>query len=135
MSNYNSTSESLSEFLTFWRYINSQYQVSKEALESYNIATNDLLHQIELGKYDDRNKFATQLAKVRQSRRAHKDFIDVNAELYTLLNTKEYVKMYRTLEQLLGTIRKQERYVEGHRTYNPKILTNLTIETGVKPNE
>lgn len=129
------SSEALSDFLTFWRYINSQYNISKEIVEECNKATNDLLHQIELGSYEDRNKFATQLSKVRKKRREHKDFIDINESLHILLNSKEYVHVYRTLEQLLGAIRKQEKYVQNERSYNPRILTNLTIETGAKTDE
>lgn len=129
------TSESLSAFLTFWRDIISTYESSKDFLNLCNDATNDLLHQIELGTYDDRNKFATKLAKVRRERRKYKDYMDINESLYLLFKDPQYIKLYRTLEQYLGQIRKQEKYVETHRIYKPKIIKTLTIETENHDNE
>lgn len=129
------TSEILSEFLSLWRSINSQCPKAEQELVKYNDATQDLLHQIELGTYDNRNKFATRLARVRQERRRHKDYLDINNPLYVLFQQPEAIKFYRTLEQLLGQIRKQEQYVEGHRTYKAKVVKDLTINTKEMKNE
>ena len=45
-------------------------------------ATQDLLHQIEFGSYEDRRRYVTRLANIRKHRRKYKDFIEINSELY-----------------------------------------------------
>ena len=123
----NKTSTQLSNFLSFTRAITAQTIASKEHVGICEKQTLDLLHQIELGNSKERNKFATQLAHVRKSRRQSKDFLEVNNELVDYMQTQEFITVYRRLEQLLGSVRKHERYIENKRAYNPRACTNLTI--------
>ena len=100
------------------------------AVNDYDKATGDLKHQIELGAYKDRNKAATALKQVLQKRRIHKDYVDINSELNNYFRDPEFIKVYRKLEQILGTVRKQEKYVEGQRVYKPRYSSALlTIKT------
>lgn len=123
------SSESISEFLTFWRSVNTTFDSSKKELEFADAATQDLLHQLEFGTYKERKRYATQLANVRKARRVHKNYIDINKKLHDALNTKEFVYVYRQLEQLLGELRKQEKVIEGTRNYKPRSSIKLTIRT------
>lgn len=124
------SSESISEFLNFTRDLQAQFDYHFNAVNDCDKATGDLKHQIELGPCKDRNKAATALKKVLQNRRIHKDFVDVNSELVKYFKDPDFIKVYRRLEQLLGAVRKQERYVEGQREYRPRYSsTLLTIKT------
>ena len=124
------SSESISEFLNFTRDLQAQFDYHFNAVNDYDKATGDLKHQIELGPCKDRNKAATALKKVLQKRRIHKDFVDVNSELVKYFKDPDFIKVYRRLEQLLGAVRKQEKYVEGQREYRSRYSsTLLTIKT------
>lgn len=124
------SSEYISEFLNFTRDLQAQFDYHFNAVNDYDKATGDLKHQIELGPCRDRNKAATALKRVLQKRRIHKDFVDVNSELVKYFKDPEFIKVYRRLEQILGSVRKQEKYVEGQREYRPRCSsTLLTIKT------
>ena len=124
------SSEYISEFLNFTRDLHALFDFHYGAVNDCDCACGDLKHQIELGPYKDRNKAATDFKKVLQKRRIHKDFVDVNSELVKYFKDPEFVKVYRRLEQLLGAVRKQEKYVEGQRVYRPRsTVSTLTIKT------
>lgn len=123
------TSEYIGDFLTFYRNLISKYEYMKNALSDDDEATQDILHQIEFGGYEDRRRYVTRLANVRKKRRVHKNFVEINSKLYAYFKDPNIVKVYRTLEQMLGDIRKQEKLIEGKRTYRPRIIKDLTIET------
>lgn len=124
------SSEYISEFLNFTRDLQALFDFHYGAVNDCDCACGDLKHQIELGPYKDRNKAATAFKKVLQKRRIHKDFVDVNSELVKYFKDSEFVKVYRRLEQLLGAVRKQEKYVEGQRVYRPRsTVSTLTIKT------
>lgn len=122
------SSELISEFLSFVREVQGLYDFHSNAVHDCDKATGDLKHQIELGPYRDRNKTATLMKNVLQKRRIHKDYVDVNSELYKYFSDPEFIKVYRKLENLLGTVRKQEKYIEGKRVYIPRALDTLTIK-------
>ena len=129
------TSEKLSDFLSFCRAVSSSYKEACSYIEIYDKETQDLLHQIELGPYKQRNSFATKLAHTRQRRRLCKDVMDVNEELVNYMLTPEFIKVQRQLEQILGICRKQEKYI-SQRAYRSKIRNDLTInQIGEKQNE
>ena len=66
------TSEHLSSFLNFSRELLKNYYKHVDELDIFEKETQDILHQIELGSYKSRNKFATRLATVRRKRRVVK---------------------------------------------------------------
>ena len=124
------SSEYISEFLNFTRDLQDLFDFHYDAVTDCDCACGDLKHQIELGPYKDRNRAATALKKVVQRRRIHEDFVDVNSELVKYFKGPEFIKVYRRLEQLLGAVRKQEKYVEGERVYRPRsTVSTLTIKT------
>lgn len=122
------SSENISNFLTFCRSVNSEYKTHCEAVNKYDYETQDVLHQLELGSYKERSKFATTLAKIRKQRRISKDFVDINATLVNYMTTPEFIKVQRQLEQLLGACRKQEAHVESQRVYRARVRNDLTIK-------
>lgn len=130
------SSENISNFLKFCRETCSDYKMHLEDINKCEMETQDILHQLELGSYKERSKFATALARTRKRRRISKDFVDVNRVLVEYMTTSEFVKVQRQLEQILGTCRKQEDYIDGCRSYRSKIRNDLTINhVGDKTNE
>lgn len=124
------SSEYISEFLNFMRTVQTEYEAEFGAVGECDNETSDLLHQIELGSYTDRKRFATQLAHCRQRRREHKDYTDVHYKLYEYFKRdKDAIAFYRRMEQLLGDVRKAEKNIESTRSYYPRVRKDLTIRT------
>lgn len=124
------SSEYISEFLNFMRTVQTEYEAEFAAVGECDNETSDLLHQIELGSYSDRKRFATQLAHCRQRRREHKDYTDVHYKLYEYFKRdKDAIAFYRRMEQLLGDVRKAEKNIESTRSYYPRVRKDLTIRT------
>lgn len=124
------SSEYISEFLNFMRTVQTEYEAEFAAVGECDNETSDLLHQIELGSYTDRKRFATQLAHCRQRRREHKDYTDVHYKLYEYFKRdKDAIAFYRRMEQLLGDVRKAEKNIESTRSYYPRVRKDLTIRT------
>ena len=122
------SSESISNFLTFCKNICTDYKNHYDDVNKYDKETQDILHQLELGSYKERSKFATALSKIRKERRKSKDFVDINKALVEYLTTPEFIKVHRQLEQLLGICRKQEAHVENQRAYRARVRNDLTIK-------
>lgn len=117
-------STDIANFLNFCRQGNSTYDIYSQDLEKCDKATQDLLHQLELGSYKDRQRTATKLAKVRQARRIYKDYVEVYGPLYEFLHKPENEKFIKFLQEVLGETRRQERRINC-RSYKPKVIKDL----------
>ena len=83
--------------------------------------TQDILHKMEdeKTKNSERNKLATKLAICRRDRRYYKDRVQ---ELEPMIKfIQENRKMTNVLKQVLGEVRKIERY-HADRTYYPRVM-------------
>ena len=110
----------------------------KNAREVYNISklkendtdneTQDILHKLELddNSYHETAGLAKLLRTVRQERRKAKDNVLITAPIIEWVEENE--RVIKSLERLLGAVRKAEKSTEG-RYYNPKtdILENHNI--------
>jgi hypothetical protein len=114
----------INRFLKAIKQSQLDYKYHYENVNIKNKETQDLLHQIELGKYKDRDKIATKLAKVRRERRVFKDIVENTEAINKYI--EENKKAINGLTQLLGQVRNAEKSHEG-RTYIPKIRKDLTI--------
>lgn len=123
------SSEQLSSFLSFCRDVQSQYSNCTTELDKCEQATQDLLHQLEIGLSRDRGKFATKLSHVRKQRRNYKNFVDINKVLVEYMQSDEFVRVYRRLEQMLGEVRKKEKYINNTRQYKSKRI-KVPIDKG-----
>lgn len=112
-------SKVIEEFLNGLREAEREYNWALEEEKNKNAETQDLLHRIELenDSYHDRARIAKALKNVRQERRRAKD---------TGTKTEAIVKwceensgVIRSIEKLLGEVRKAERSTEN-RSYIPK---------------
>lgn len=129
------SSECLSEFLEFVRATRANVVDAENHIAELDGATGDWKHQIELGPYCERAKAATQLSHVLKERRKYKDIYDVNKQLSDYFATSEFTVVYRKLEQILGAVRKQEKYVIQDRRYNPRTVKSLPISSNIHNEE
>lgn len=125
-------SDHLAAFLNWLRVIQQEYDMALAELDEAENATQDILHQLELGEdgYHNRAKLALALRKARQRRRRAKDRLAVLQPLKNWLAENE--KTIKTLERLLGEMRKLEKSLVG-RSYHPK--TDIVAKTLRKQRE
>lgn len=111
----------ISSFLDFVREAESQYAFCAEEMKTQDKLTQDILHSIELDglKSGERSKLATKLKTNRKDRRYYKDRVEEYAPVAEYIRKNKQI--INGLTQLLGEVRKQEKYHEN-RTYFPKVL-------------
>lgn len=112
-------SQGVEYFLEYIRQTEQLYHISIANEQEANDATQDLLHSLELEEHDYHSsaRIARKLKEVRQTRRAAKD---LTLKTQVVVNwIDENRKTIKTLEQLLGEVRKAERNTEN-RIYTPK---------------
>jgi len=118
-------SDTLAQFLSFLRQCQKDFDYHYDRVNKKDKETQDLLHQIELGKtYQDRAKALPVLHKVRKERRESKDTVKVTTYIADFVS--ENSKTIRELEKLLGEIRKVEKCLKN-REYKARIRKDLTI--------
>lgn len=116
-------SEHLSDFLNFISETRASYNLCLQELKNQEQLTQDYLHSLELDglKCEERSKVATKLAINRKDRRYFKDRIEEYQPLIDFASDPQNKKIIDKLTQVLGEMRKQERY-HNNRTYYPRIL-------------
>lgn len=110
----------IDDFLTFLRDCTQQYHMAVADEEERNNETQDILHSIELEDHDyhELAKLAKDIREVRQQRRVAKDTIATTTPVLDWIDTNK--QTIKSLEKLLGEVRKQERYTENGRIYTPR---------------
>lgn len=110
----------IENFLNMLRRADGIALSSRNLMEDENKRTQDFLHKLELDNlnYKERAKLSTKLRENRQLRRKYKDEFEENLPISEFVESnKPFIKK---LEQLLGEIRKVEKYHEN-RQYYPRI--------------
>ena len=110
----------IENFLNMLRESEGTTLSSHSLMEDENKRTQDYLHKLELDNlnYKERAKLSTKLMENRRLRRKYKDEYEENLPISAFVDAnKQFVKK---LEQLLGEIRKVEKYHEN-RQYYPRI--------------
>lgn len=125
-------SESISEFLKFMRTVHQEYNIATSQEADAEQATQDLLHRLELGEdgATEMVKIAVALRKIRRERRMAKDISICLKPLIDWLPANGTT--LRSLERLLGEVRKAEKSTEN-REYRNK--TSIIKEILEKPEE
>lgn len=122
-----------SKILTdFLNMLSEAEQINREVtqqLERLDKLTQDYLHGLEFCQYKDRSKIATALARVRKERRKWKDIKEETDILAEWVEANRVV--YNKMREMLGQLRRVEKYHNSERVYIPKsaesedILQNL----------
>lgn len=120
MQSNKSRSKIIADFLLLLEQDKIKSGWAQDQLVKCDKATQDLLHELELGEYKDRGRVATKLSQVRKDRRFYKDLVE-EAEITAnwLENNKKQVE---NLKFALGKMRKVEGYHKD-RKYYPRIIT------------
>ena len=117
------TSEYLSEFLRFVDSVNREYSSAYQAVGVADKATQDYLHQLELGEYSSRQRTATALANNLKERRENKDIVAILKPIYDFICGKPQI--INELKKILGEVRKQEG--NKARYYYPRVVEDIEI--------
>jgi len=114
------SSEAVENFLAFLREADEQQRVANTDEQYANDATQDILHRLELydDPYEQTAELAVMLREVRRGRRLAKDAKELAGKVAA--RKVDNVSAVRSLEQLLGAMRKQEENMKqrfyGERT-------------------
>lgn len=106
-------SEYISGFLDFMRESMMEYEIARTRQADADNENQDLLHRLELhdDSYHDMARISKELKRVRQERRNAKDTI---SELEPVRKwSEENAKALKSLEQLLGAVRKAEKATQN----------------------
>jgi len=101
-----------------------RYDYYYAKVNEYDRASDDILHQLELGSRKEASKWTAKLSDIRKARRYAKDMVSklYPIKSYYMTNSNDFGK----LTKLVGEIRKEETAL-SNRTYTPKVIKDLTI--------
>jgi hypothetical protein len=112
-------SEGIKGFLDYLRDVETTYAAYVTAEVEANAETQDLLHFLELTAPDEATKIAVcnRIKEVRNERRRAKDYVTQAGPIITWIEANR--PTIKSLEQLLGAVRKEERRGEN-RIFAPR---------------
>lgn len=114
-------SDEIKRFLDFIREAEPRYKFAREAVETENKRTQDFLHAIEFEPHaEERSKIATKMRASRIERRENKDIVEELEPIIEFMSVQSNKRAIDQLAQLLGKVRKVEKYHEN-RTYYPRV--------------
>ena len=108
----------------------STYELNSYELDDNDNKTQDILHQIELGSYNEGRKWYGILRKIRRQRRVNKDTLEVMDKFHNLITSDLGVKFMRQLDECLGDARNKEKKLLT-RHYLAKSIENLPISKDI----
>lgn len=115
------TSEKLKAFLDFVDECINLCGQAYEDMKKEEARTQDLLHAIEFEtNVRERSKICTKLHRNRNERRRNKDIVEVTEDIVQFFAEPQHKKTLDQMRQLLGKVRKAEKYHEN-RTYIPRV--------------
>ena len=118
---YTKNSEVIKRFLDFISSSETTYKCEQETIDTENKRTQDLLHAIEFEPHAEaRSKTATKLKLSRKTRRISKDIVEELEPIIDFLNVPQNRKVINQLSQVLGQVRKAEKY-HTNRRYFPRV--------------
>ncbi len=115
-------SEYIEQFLNFLADAERVYDLALKEKEEQEKLESDYIHALELEdlNYRERSKLATQLRNCLRERRKSKNIVEVLEPIVLFKKDDINKKTLGKMTQLLGEVRKIERYHEN-RHYNKKV--------------
>lgn len=110
----------LADFLNFVTATIVDFSRHERECKVQEDLTQDILHELELGPADNKNKLATKLKNARKERRVHKDYCEIHEALVLFFESQEGKILRNRLTEILGGMRKQEQHKQN-RYYVPRI--------------
>lgn len=114
----------ISDFKASIEKATRRYDYYFAKVNEFDKASDDILHQLELGDPSEVVKWGRQLAKIRRQRRYAKDMVTKLWPIkdYYMKNGAGFFKF----TELVGELNKANKSLQG-RTYSPKVIKELTI--------
>lgn len=114
-------SEYIEQFLNFLSESEKTYNLAIQEKEELEKLESDYIHMLELEdlNYMQRSDLATELRDCLRERRKKKDVVEILEPIVLFRKDESNKKTFGKLTQLLGEIRKIERYHDS-RHYNKK---------------
>lgn len=114
-------SERIKQFTDFLSEVRKLYSFSLDGMRKEEKRLQDFLHAIEFEtSAKERSKICTKLHKSRLERRQYKDIVEELEEIVRFCDNPQNKKVLDQLPQLLGRVRKVERY-HRERQYIPRV--------------
>jgi len=112
-------SKGIENFLSLLREVEQQHSISVTVEQDSNDETQDMLHIIELEKVkqEEVNTLYNKLKEARIKRRTAKDYVLQTTPVISWI--EENKNVIKSLEKLLGEVRKAERY-SHNKIFTPK---------------
>jgi hypothetical protein len=102
------------------------YEINVQRMDENDNITQDILHQMELGSYNEGRKWYGQLRKTRKDRRENKNTLEILCKFKALMEDKNSIQFMRQLDEALGDARKAEKSIST-RYYCAKYIKDLPI--------
>jgi hypothetical protein len=118
-----SRSEIIEDFLTLLRESGSKYDFNHENMNRMDLLATDIDHKFEKMDltYHQYAQLGKKLTECQRERRIYKDEVEELRHIVEWYKNNQSV--YNSLSQLLGNIRKEERY-HKERVYMPRVMTH-----------
>lgn len=114
----------LRDFTKAINQVKAEYRFYTDKVVELDKATQDILHQLELGDRSERSKWTTKLVQTRKERRYAKD---KTIELQPLfIYAEQSMPDVKKVERLLGDYRKEKSKLKD-RKYSARVVKNLSI--------
>ena len=123
-------SKKIQEIRDSIKNLSDTFTLNEVQLYNNEQITQDILHQMELGSYNEGRKWYGALRKARKDRRVNKDTIEILGKFATLMETDYAIKFMRQLDEVLGDARNQEKKL-SNRHYTAKYLHDLPISKDI----
>ena len=123
-------SKKIQEIRDSIKNLSDTFALNEVQLYNNEQITQDILHQMELGSYNEGRKWYGALRKARKDRRVNKDTIEILGKFATLMETDYAIKFMRQLDEVLGDARNQEKKL-SNRHYTAKYLHDLPISKDI----
>lgn len=110
-------STEISNFLSFLKHATRTNSAARDDWKDCDNLTQDILHTLELSNANaaQKSKLASLLTKTRKRRRVDKNIVDITNPISNWY--KQNKSAVKSLEDLLGTVRKIEKEVNSMHTY------------------
>lgn len=131
-----SKAERIGEFLKFVDECRDEYELAFEEVGKEDRRLQDLLHEMEFSPdRAARNRNATRLHDSRVHRRENKNLVQMNEEIVKFFSDRQNRAVLDKMRQLLRQQRKREEYLNGERTYTPRVEKEITAKAGAGKEE
>lgn len=122
MEKQKSPAKELEQFLNFVDTCIQEYRLAYDQMNEEDKRLQDLLHEMEFAADKaERNRVATKLQQSRRRRRQNKDTVKRNERVVKFFEEQNHRATLNKMRQLLGQQRKEEEYLDGERTYKPRV--------------